>query len=130
MKPFESIKTRTKDAKKVEVLDKAQKALDKITAMDVREAIADGIETIIGMMQVEAMKQSIETYEHFDAVMDDISTEVSSLSGVDVRKEGMDKAIAKLLGSDKYGTVFDRAAQYYSAKILKDAVMERAKKYE
>lgn len=61
MKPFENIKTRTKDAKKVEVLD---------------------------------------------------------------------KAISKLLGSDKYGTVFDRAAQYYSAKILKDAVIERAKKYE
>ena len=130
MKPFESIKTRTNDAKKVEVLDKAQKALDKITAMDAKEAIIEGIEMIMDMMQIDAMRKSIETYEHFDAVMDDISTEVSSLSGVDVRKEGMDNAISKLLGSDKYGTVFDRAAQYYSAKILKDAVMERAKKYE
>lgn len=130
MKPFETIKSRTKDAHKMEILDKAQRALDKITAMDVKESITDGIETIMAMLQVDAMKQSIETYEHFDAIMDDVATYMSSQSGIDVRKDGMDKAVIRMLGSDKYAVIFVKLAQYYSAKVLKEAVMERAKKYE
>lgn len=103
--------------------------MEKISSAE-KNAIIDGFKAILHSIEVDTMRGAIENYEHFDAIMDDISTEISARSGVDVRKNGMESALHAILGNEKYASAINKVCQYYCAKILKDAMMERVKKYE
>ena len=75
-----------------------------------------------GFKTLEKVSFSMEEYKELDALMDDSASDLTMLSNVDVRKDGLHKALSKVIHSTDQARAIIDACNWLIAKAMKEYI--------
>ena len=103
--------------------DNVRQALDKLVSMQdiVPDVAKKDFKSSLGTLFMQQALQ--DDYRKYDKMMDDAASDLTALTKVDVRKEGIDTALEHVIGDVKTRAVLD-AVRYEIAKALKELIDE------
>lgn len=77
----------------------------------------------------DLMSKEEQEYLHLDKIMDDASSKITVLTGVDVRQDGIEKALQKGFGKDKTCLILN-SIKWYVACLFKHQLKHKGEYYE
>lgn len=104
--------------------ENVRKALERLQSMNsfIPEAAQTDFKASLGTILMQQALQ--EDYRGYDKMMDDAASDLTAFTSIDVRKEGIEKALSDVIGSQKSRAVMD-AIRYEIAKALKGLIDEQ-----
>lgn len=102
--------------------------LDKMYKTSINEhqrAVLDLFFTTVG----ELMKKEEMEYVHLDKIMDDSASRITVMTGIDVRADGIEKALYKVFGKEK-GCIIYNTIKWYVACVFKHHLKHKGEYYE
>ena len=75
---------------------------------------------LIAFEGLSKLADEMKTYKKVDSLMDDSASDLTLLSGVDVRKDGVHKALTKVIHSTDQARAIMDTTNWQIAKVIKE----------
>ena len=91
-------------------------------ALDALRSVGEPYKTKIktALNALDKVAEEMAIYKDVDSLMDDSASDLTLLSGVDVRKEGLHKALSKVIHSTDQARAIIDASNWLIAKSIKE----------